>query len=653
MTTNIHDYSQAEAIILSVDSVSTVVAGLPLIDPTPAPNTVPMSLDTGNIDPAWFDTPDFNLSEIAGSSGGVDMTPIPKSTVKVQAPSGSDIVALGLLADREDILVIATQDSICLDVKPLAKPTSDQLLRSRQIRLALLPRVTLHNLTSLDNSVTVPAHLSAKLPTTSGGSLSAGDLWLITLDWVEGRFKSQPAGWHMTEVFGPYELGVGPAEPSDDLLLDGAIAVFPINSGNPDGTEALPDATYFPAGVRYYVGDISTNASKAYVVPFLWGMQHYTSEDKSLARLEPLLTNPPATLSEGNARVTVPSRGIQSFNKSAKVYGKWYFEIYLQDSQAFGNGVGAGMLNGKTVQAGQGVYRQGISMGFFPAPYTQQNFECWEANGGGPLVTGPLAVGDTFGIAYDVDNLVVYIYLRGNLIRTIPGAFKGFMPGAWLPGAGRSLTFRFHAGDFVYAPPAGFLPWSGNDPSLLDPSKERISTLGAGSPLVLSNGNKTITAPAVGATYVGAYSQYFHCPMGIYAQVLGKWYWEVHLDSPQSLSDVRFGLAAGFSASGTAATSNSVLVQLNASGTHNVRRQEGVQNVSLTLSVGDTIGVVYDVYLLKIHFYHNGILFFTDNNRSGAQHPVVELCNQGTVTCVFHAEDFRQAIPAGHLPWAC
>ncbi len=263
MTTNIHDYSQAEAIILSVDSVSTVVAGLPLIDPTPAPNTVPMSLDTGNIDPAWFDTPDFNLSEIAGSSGGVDMTPIPKSTVKVQAPSGSDIVALGLLADREDILVIATQDSICLDVKPLAKPTSDQLLRSRQIRLALLPRVTLHNLTSLDNSVTVPAHLSAKLPTTSGGSLSAGDLWLITLDWVEGRFKSQPAGWHMTEVFGPYELGVGPAEPSDDLLLDGAIAVFPINSGNPDGTEALPDATYFPAGVRYYVGDISTNASKA------------------------------------------------------------------------------------------------------------------------------------------------------------------------------------------------------------------------------------------------------------------------------------------------------------------------------------------------------------------------------------------------------
>lgn len=415
MTTNIHDYSQAEAIILSVDSVSTVVAGLPLIDPTPAPNTVPMSLDTGNIDPAWFDTPDFNLSEIAGSSGGVDMTPIPKSTVKVQAPSGSDIVALGLLADREDILVIATQDSICLDVKPLAKPTSDQLLRSRQIRLALLPRVTLHNLTSLDNSVTVPAHLSAKLPTTSGGSLSAGDLWLITLDWVEGRFKSQPAGWHMTEVFGPFVVNAGTVGPIDQMLLDGATAIFPVGPTAP-----------VPVG-------------------------------RAVGRFGPANTPLPARLYDGNARFVSGGSSIWygAHNDNAKTSGKWYWELVLHTTVNYNtattglctafdtNGAGLSTAIALMFTCGPGT-TQRIFSDVRPIDYTVQ----YQIN-----------VGDAIGFAYDLDALTVKIYVNGVLWQTVNNAPSGMRPyiGAQYNISGSG---HFFADELLYPAPAGYTPWS-------------------------------------------------------------------------------------------------------------------------------------------------------------------------------------------------
>lgn len=651
MTTNIHDYSQAETIILSVDSVSTVVAGLPLIDQAPAQNTVPMSFDTGNIDPAWFDTPSFNLSEIAGTSVGVAMPPIPKSTVKVQAPSGSDIVALDLLVDREDILVIATQDSICFDVKPLTKPTSDRLLRSRQIRLALLPRVTLHSLTSLNNNVTVPAHLSAKLPTTSGGSLAAGDLWLITLDWVEGRFKAQAAGWHMTAVYGPFPINAGAAGPTDLMLLDGATAVFPVCQGNPDGVGTLPADSYFPSGSRQYVGNVAPTPATAYVTPFFWGMSYYSNVDKSLGRLHPLLTGSAATLSEGNARLTgVSSGNTLSGNPASRASGKWYFEIYLQSTAAFGNT--AGLINGKTANVSGGIYTQGFDMGFYGSPYTSQNFTCPEPGGGAQLVTGILNVGDTFGIAYDADNLVTRIYLRGNLIRTIP-TYPGCLP-YLATGQGKSLTMRFHDSDFVYAPPAGFLAWGASQEDTYDRSPDRISVLPAGSPLLLSDWNRVIDAPNVGTTFHAARHalQRFKLWQG-FGTPLGKWYWEVHLDDVRSLSDVRVGTAAVFNADGTAFWQNSLIIQINSANSQTIYRQEGSVGLTLALAVGDTISFLYDAAAQRMHVYHNGALVYTDNNRAGAQYPFVELRNNAAVKCVFHAEDFRLAIPAGYLPWAC
>lgn len=650
MTTNIHDYSQAEAIILSIDSVSTVVAGLPLIDPTPAPNTVPMPLDTGNIDPAWFDTPDFNLSEIAGSSGGVGMTPIPKSTVKVQAPSGSDIVALGLLADREDILVIATQDSICLDVKPLAKPASDQLLRSRQIRLALLPRVTLHNLTSLDNSVTVPAHLSAKLPTTSGGSLSAGDLWLITLDWVEGRFKSQPAGWHMTEVFGPYELGVGPAEPSDDLLLDGAIAVFPINSGNPDGTEAMPDATYFPAGVRYYVGDISTNASKAYVVPFLWGLQDYTIEDKSQGRFSQLLAGPGVVLSEGNGRASAATGGTGVANKSARTRGKWYLEVHYQDSASMQFGVSAGLYCAKSFDVPPYGYQTAQVM---VGAYNGSTYyvDCLQPTQRYIAAPTSRAVGDTLGIAYDIDNGTVALYHNNVLMHTYTGMPPCMVPAIRFGNNNHNATMKFYSSDFAFEPPAGFLPWSGPSATARDPAYERITVLPAGSTLTLSNSNKIVSANAGASSYMGARSELFRGSVEVYTKQ-GKWYWELHLDDPTSLSNVRFGVAQAFNPDGTTTASNRCTIEI-LSQTSQIVFDSVSSQINMNLSLGDTIGVAFAA-CDRVQFLVNGTVVHTVvNNQISWLYPVVELKNGATVECVFHADDFRQTIPAGYLPWAC
>lgn len=651
MTTNIHDYSQAEAIILSVDSVSTVVAGLPLIDPTPAPNTVPMSFDTGNIDPAWFDTPSFNLSEIAGTSVGVAMPPIPKSTVKVQAPSGSDTVALDLFVDREDILVIATQDSICLDVKPLAKPTSDRLLRSRQIRLALLPRITLHSLTSLNNNVTVPAHLSAKLPTTSGGSLSAGDLWLITLDWVEGRFKSQPAGWHMTAVYGPYELGVGSAGPTDGLLLDGAIAVFPINSGNPDGTEALPDATYFPAGVRYYVGDISTNASKAYIVPFLWGLQDYTTEDKSQGRFSQLLAGPGVVLSEGNGRASAATGGTGVANKSARTRGKWYLEIHYQDSASMQIGVAAGLYCARSFDVPPYGYQTAQVMvgSYIGSTYYVDNLQPTQRYIDAP--TGR-AVGDTVGIAYDIDNGTVALYHNNVLMHTYTG-----MPPCMVPAVrfannyNHNATMKFHSSDFAFEPPAGFLPWSGPAAAARDPAYERITVLPASSTLTLSNSNKTVSADAGASSYMGARSELFRGAVEVYAKQ-GKWYWELHLDDLASLSNVRFGVAQAFNPDGTATASNSCMIEILSQTSQTVFAVVS-SPINMNLSLGDTIGVAFAVGD-RVQFLVNGTVVHTwVNNQVYWFYPVVELKSGATVECVFHADDFRQTIPAGYLPWAC
>lgn len=652
MTTNIHDYSQAEAIVLSVDSVSTVVAGLPLIDQAPAQNTVPMSFDTGNIDPAWFDTPSFNLSEIAGTSVGVAMPPIPKSTVKVQAPSGSDIVALDLLVDREDILVIATQDSICFDVKPLTKPASDRLLRSRQIRLALLPRVTLHSLTSLNNNVTVPAHLSAKLPTTSGGSLSAGGLWLITLDWVEGRFKSQPAGWHMTAVYGPYELGVGSAGPTDGLLSDGATAVFPINNGNPDGTETLSDATHFPDGVRYYVGDISTNASKAYVVPFLWGLQDYTTEDKSQGRFSQLLAGPGVVLSEGNGRASAAVGGTGVANKSARTRGKWYLEVHYQDSASMQFGVSAGLYCAKSFDVPPYGY---LTAQVMVDAYNGSTYyvDCLQPTQRYIAAPTSRAVGDTLGIAYDIDNGTVALYHNNVLMHTYTGMPPCMVPAVRFGNNNHNATMKFYSSDFAFEPPAGFLPWSGPSATARDPAYERITVLPAGSTLTLSNSNKTVSANAGASSYMGARSELFRGSVEAYTKQ-GKWYWELHLDDPASLSNVRFGVAQAFNPDGTVTGSYRYQIEILSQTSQTVIVPGvGPYQTNMNLSLGDTIGVAFAAGD-RVQFLVNGTVAHTwVNDQVYWLYPVVELKNGATVECVFHADDFRQTIPAGYLPWAC
>ena len=650
MTTNIHDYSQAEAIVLSIDSVSAVTAGLPVIDPTPAPNTVPMSFDTGNIDPAWFDTPGFNLNEIAGASGGVAMPPIPKSTVKLQAPSGSDIIPLDLLVDREDILVVATQDSVCFDVKPLTKPASEALLRSRQIRLALVPGVTLHSLTSLNNSMRVPAHLSTKLPTTSGGSLPAGSLWLITLDWVEGRFKSQAAGWHMTEVYGPFEINADLAGPADLMLLDGATAVFPINSGNPDGTETLPDATYFPSGVRYYVGDISTNASRAYIVPFLWGLQDYTIEDKSQGRFSQLLAGPNVVLSEGNSRASAATGGTGVANKSARTRGKWYLEIHYQDSASMQIGVAAGLYCAKSFNVPPyGFQTAQVMVGYYDgSTYYVDNLQPTQRGIAAPTSR---AVGDTVGIAYDIDNGTVALYHNNVLMHTYTGVQPCMVPAARFSTDGKNATMKFYSSDFAFEPPAGFLPWSGPSAAARDPAYERITVLPAGSTLTLSNSNKTVSANAGASSYMGARSELFRGSVEAYTKQ-GKWYWELHLDDPTSLSNVRFGVAQAFNPDGTTTASNRCTIEILSQTSQTVFGGASSQ-INMNLNLGDTIGVAFAA-ANRVQFLVNGTVVHTwVNAQVYWLYPVVELKNGATVECVFHAEDFRQTIPAGYLPWAC
>lgn len=638
-TVDVHGYTQPEPVVKTVASAAAIISQLPAISTTPAPNTIPCAGSGGTIDIDWFNTPNLPIRDAGSSTTSAAVGPIPSASLKVQAATGSNVVALTPSLDRQSVVVVSNQDSLCLELKVPTKPTAESMLRNTEFTVLLLPKTRLTSLTFKDNAVELDGRANSILYNRSGGKWDKYNVWVMRFVFVEGGFKQQSGGWSLAMARGPFNLSLAPSSAGNLFTLDGATAVFPVDPAI-DLDEVVNVDTYFPSGHRTAIVDIvGATPDKMYITPFLWGIDKWSPVDKSQGRLEPLLNSVPGTLTQGNSRATGSGA---VYNKTPKTYGKWYYEVVLQDTLAYFTGFG--------LNCGHYLF-EGVYVGLLDSG-SQPNFSYW-GESGTRLPINYIGVGDVFGIAYDVDGATVSLYQNGVQVWTHSGAPRNCAP-IVLTSSGRSLTALFHASDFLYPPPPGFSPWaeSSEDPATKS-ARERISVLSAGSPLVLSEGNRVVSAPSVGTSFCTARSDLYRWNMPGSNNDLGRWYWEVHIDQPQSLSDVVFGMAHSFNADGSIAPTSRLLLRIDSALAQTGTNMSGDFPLNLTIAVGDVFGILYDLPASRTYIYHNGVSVVTDIQCSGVQYPVVQLRNQAVIKCVFHLEDFKQPLPSGYLPWSC
>lgn len=271
-TVDIHDYTLDEVIVRQVDSAASLIPRLPVIATIPTPNAIPRASSQGTIDVDWFNTPSLPVKDAGSSVTSAAVGPVPSSSIKVQAATGSDIVTLTPNVDRPSVVVISNQDSLCLELVAPTQPTAESLLRSTEFTVLLFPAVKLKALSAKNNSVQALEGVRSILFDRSGGVWNKYSAWIMRFVYVEGGFKQLSGGWSLAMARGPFNLSLAPSSAGNLFTLDGATAVFPVDPAI-DLDEVVNADTYFPSGHRTAIVDIvGATPDKMYITPFLWGI---------------------------------------------------------------------------------------------------------------------------------------------------------------------------------------------------------------------------------------------------------------------------------------------------------------------------------------------------------------------------------------------
>lgn len=178
----------------------------------------------------------------------------------------------------------------------------------------------------------------------------------------------------------------------------------------------------------------------------------------SQGRFDPAGVVPPAHLEEGNARF-YSAAGYTYYgarSRSAKTTGKWYWETYYQDAAAFVNCIaGAATTFDQRCSA---VTADSVSIQAYTAAQNSGSVIFYD-RGTDSSIQCPMAIGDTVGHAYDADAGTYTFYRNGALVHSLINVPTGMY--AHVGGYnGGSITGRFYAAEFAFAPPAGYQPWS-------------------------------------------------------------------------------------------------------------------------------------------------------------------------------------------------
>ena len=457
-TVDIHDYTLDEVIVRQVDSAASLISRLPVIATIPTPNAIPRASSQGTINVDWFNTPSLPIKDAGSSVTSAAVGPVPSSSIKVQAATGSNIVTLTPNVDRPSVVVISNQDSLCLELVAPTQPTAESLLRSTEFTVLLFPAVRLTRLSFKSNAVAVGGYPQDILFNRSGGVWNKYSAWIMRFVYVEGGFRQLSGGWSLAMARGPFKLGVGPTDPGTGMTADGATAIFPVDPAIDTFDMVAVDA-FFPTGQRMVVMDIvGSPADKIYVVPFFWGFSSGSSADMSQGRFDPAGVVPPAHLEEGNARF-YSAAGYTYYgarSRSAKTTGKWYWETYYQDAAAFVNCIaGAATTFDQRCSA---VTADSVSIQAYTAAQNS-GYVTFYDRGTDSYIQCPMAIGDTVGHAYDADAGTYTFYRNGALVHSLTNVPTGMY--AHVGGYnGGSITGRFYAAEFAFAPPAGYQPWS-------------------------------------------------------------------------------------------------------------------------------------------------------------------------------------------------
>lgn len=458
-TINVHGYTRPEPVVKTVASAAAIISQLPAISTTPAPNTIPRAGSGGTIDIDWFNTPNLPIRDAGSSTTSAAVGPIPSASLKVQAATGSNVVTLTPSLDRQSVVVVSNQDSLCLELKIPTEPTAESMLRNTEFTVLLLPKTRLTSLTFKDNAVELDGRANSILYNRSGGKWDKYNVWIMRFVFVEGGFKQQSGGWSLAMARGPFNLSLAPSSAGNLFTLDGATAVFPVDPAI-DLDEAVNADTYFPSGHRTAIADIvGATPDKMYITPFLWGIDGWPPLDKTQGRFDPASVVAPTYLDEGNSRFHAPAGyswyGVHS--KTKKTAGKWYWETFYQSGLAFLNcSAGAAATFD---QSGYGSPTDSVEV---IAYLTSQNsgYIIFYNKGARTDIYCPMAVGDTVGHAYDADAHTYAFYKNGTLVYTMTNVPANMY--ACVAGYNTGdITGRFYADDFAYTPPAGYQPWSG------------------------------------------------------------------------------------------------------------------------------------------------------------------------------------------------
>lgn len=457
-TVDIHDYTLDEVIVRQVDSAASLISRLPVIATIPTPNAIPRASSQGTIDVDWFNTPSLPIKNAGSSVTSAAVGPVPSSSIKVQAATGSNIVTLTPNVDRPSVVVISNQDSLCLELVAPTQPTAESMLRNTEFTVLLLPKTRLTSLTFKDNAVELDGRANSILYNRSGGKWDKYNVWIMRFVFVEGGFKQQSGGWSLAMARGPFNLSLAPSSAGNLFTLDGATAVFPVDPAI-DLDEVVNADTYFPSGHRTAIVDIvGATPDKMYITPFLWGIDGWPPFDKTQGRFDPASVVAPTYLDEGNSRFHAPAGyswyGVHS--KTKKTAGKWYWETFYQSGLAFMN-CSAGAAS-TFDQSGYGSPTDSVEV---LAYLTSQDngYIIFYNKGARTDIYCPMAVGDTIGHAYDADAHTYAFYKNGTLVYTMTNVPANMY--ACVAGYNTGdITGRFYAEDFAFTPPAGFLPWS-------------------------------------------------------------------------------------------------------------------------------------------------------------------------------------------------
>jgi hypothetical protein len=229
-------------------------------------------------------------------------------------------------------------------------------------------------------------------------------------------------------------------------------------------TIALTTSTWFPAAATWAIAE-NTNFGQfpfSYSVPagFAPGVfnPYYTKLDNNKTYTNTSTTNK-SYITSDKLRYVSGQYDSYCMPLLGKSSGKWYWEVTIKDGSSATNSFAIGV----STATHSGAVGLDPNSWVYITHYNAFGSNTFRFNSGAPspyIGTSALAIGDTWGVALDMDAGKVYLYKNGTSSSTplYSGLTGTLYPivGAYLPIGTCSYTINFGATAFVNPPPIGY-----------------------------------------------------------------------------------------------------------------------------------------------------------------------------------------------------